>query len=90
VTHWVGLLGLVVWYPSSSSHRDQVFLQTFKEVVESAGLAIDAAGDLAILIGLILATVRFVAGGHRGADAYRRLRHDLARRSDSALVSLGT
>jgi uncharacterized membrane protein len=54
-------------------------MPTFKEAVESAGLAIDGAGVLAILVGLALAAVRFLATGRREADGYRRLRQDLGR-----------
>ncbi len=54
-------------------------MSTFKEAVESIGLVIDGAGVLAILIGLILATLRFAATGWRKTDGYRQLRQDLGR-----------
>ena len=54
-------------------------MPTFKEVVQSVGLVIDGAGVLAILVGLVLATLRFVAVGRREADGYRRFRQDLGR-----------
>jgi uncharacterized membrane protein len=52
-------------------------MPTFKEAVENIGLVIDGAGVLAIIIGLVLATFRFVATGRQEANGYRRFRQDL-------------
>jgi uncharacterized membrane protein len=52
---------------------------TFKGAVETTGLVIDAAGVLAIIVGVLLATFRFAADGRRYADGYRRFRQDLGR-----------
>ena len=54
-------------------------MPTFKEVVEGVGLVIDAAGVLAIVLGLLVAAVRFAVSGHREAAGYRRFRQDLGR-----------
>jgi uncharacterized membrane protein len=54
-------------------------MPTFKEVVESIGLATDAAGVLAIVLGLLLATSRFAALGWRESSGFRRFRQDLGR-----------
>src|SRR5579885_1760268 len=54
-------------------------MPTFKEVVEAIGLVIDASGVLAIMLGLLIATVRFARSGVRLADGYRRFRQDLGR-----------
>lgn len=51
----------------------------FKEVVEWIGLAIDAAGVLVIVGGLLLATHRYLEKGRREAEGYTHLRHDLGR-----------
>ena len=52
---------------------------SFYDAVEYAGLTIDAAGVLAILIGLGVAVFRFLRDLRTGHDAYRRLRQDLGR-----------
>jgi len=54
-------------------------MPTFKEVVEAIGLVIDASGVLAIMLGLLIATVRFARSGVRLPDGYRRFRQDLGR-----------
>ncbi len=54
-------------------------MPTFKEAVESVGLVIDGAGVVVILVGLVVATLRFVATGRREVDGFRRLRQDLGR-----------
>ncbi len=54
-------------------------MQSFKDVVEAIGLAIDGAGVLAIVAGLVLATARYVAVGLRQAGGYRQFRQDLGR-----------
>jgi uncharacterized membrane protein len=54
-------------------------MQLFLDAVETIGLVIDAAGVLAIVLGLLLATFRFATMGRRRDDGYRRLRQDLGR-----------
>lgn len=54
-------------------------MPTFKEIVESIGLVIDAAGVVAIVFGLLAATYRFASVGRREAGGYRRFRQDLGR-----------
>ncbi len=51
---------------------------TFREAVEAAGLAIDAGGVLIVVLGVLFASVRFVAGGPQ-VDRYGRMRQDLGR-----------
>ena len=58
---------------------EQTKWPSFFEAVEYAGLTIDAAGVLAILIGLSVAIFRFLRDVRSGHDAYRRLRQDLGR-----------
>jgi uncharacterized membrane protein len=50
----------------------------FIDAVEIIALAIDAAGVLAIVLGILLATFRFAATGCKDSG-YRRLRQDLGR-----------
>lgn len=52
---------------------------TFREVVEAIGVVLDAAGVLAILIGLLVAAFRFVTSGRRESEGYRRFRENLGR-----------
>ena len=47
-------------------------MPTFKEVVEFVALVIDGAGVLAIVLGVLVATIRFAAVGRGEADGYRR------------------
>ena len=51
----------------------------FRDVVESIGLIIDGIGVVAIVTGLIVATVRYAAQGSREGTGYRRFRQDLGR-----------
>jgi uncharacterized membrane protein len=51
---------------------------TFTSVVEGVGLVIDAAGVLVIVLGLLVATIRFAAD-LRDSDSYTRYRQDLGR-----------
>lgn len=53
-------------------------MPTFKEAVESIGLVIDGVGVLAIVVGVLVAGVRFIAA-RQVADSYRRFRQDLGR-----------
>ncbi|MEO6655458.1 MAG: DUF1622 domain-containing protein [Pyrinomonadaceae bacterium] len=57
----------------------QTELPAFKQVVEVVGFAIDAAGVLAIALGLLIATFRFFSGGIRRPDGFRTFRQDLGR-----------
>jgi len=50
---------------------------TFHELVEFVGLAIDAAGILAITLGILYSTYCFVATRADGAARVRELRHNL-------------
>lgn len=54
-------------------------MPSFKSIVESVGLAIDGAGVLVILIGLIRAAYRFVFAGRNTVEPYQRLRRDIGR-----------
>ena len=52
----------------------------FKEIVEQVGLVVEGAGVAIIVLGLLVASVRFVLPGARKAvDAYRRYRQDLGK-----------
>jgi uncharacterized membrane protein len=54
-------------------------MPTFKAVVETIGLAIDGLGVFVIVIGLLVASFRFVTAGLRQPDGYRKFRQDLGR-----------
>ena len=54
-------------------------MPTFTEIVEGVGLVIDGAGVFAIVLGLLLATLRFAIVGRRAADGFRQYRLDLGR-----------
>jgi uncharacterized membrane protein len=55
-------------------------MPSFKEAVESIGLAIDGAGVLVIVVGLLLASGRFAFFDAREpGNRYRRFRQDLGR-----------
>jgi uncharacterized membrane protein len=54
-------------------------MPTFTEVVESIGLVIDGAGVLAIVLGLLWATLRFATTSRREAGGYGQYRQDLGR-----------
>lgn len=51
----------------------------FKEMSEGIGLAIDGAGILVIIAGLVAAAVRFALNWHKAPDPYRQLRQDIGR-----------
>jgi uncharacterized membrane protein len=55
----------------------------FKEIVEGVGLMIDGVGVLAIVLGLVIGTGRFLlrsrTAGLDAAGSYRRFRQDLGR-----------
>jgi uncharacterized membrane protein len=54
-------------------------MSTFTRVVEAIGLVIDGLGVLAIVLGLLWATLRFGTAGRGVTDSYRRYRQDLGR-----------
>lgn len=54
-------------------------MPTFKDVVETVGMTIDAAGVVVILVGLIVAVTRYATIGWRSPSGYRQLRLDLGR-----------
>ena len=54
-------------------------MPSFTQIVELAAGLIDGAGVAVILIGLTVATFRFVATGRRGPDPYRKFRQDIGR-----------
>ena len=49
-------------------------MNSFKQFVEAAGLVVDGAGVLVIVIGLLTAAGRFAFAAQREPDRYRRLR----------------
>ena len=51
----------------------------FRTVIEAVGIVIDAAGVLAIVVGLLVAAVRYATTGRARADGFRMLRQDLGR-----------
>jgi uncharacterized membrane protein len=51
----------------------------FKEVAEGVSLAIDGAGVLVIVLGLLVAATRFTLYGRQAAEPYRQLRQDIGR-----------
>jgi uncharacterized membrane protein len=54
-------------------------MSTFTLVVEGIGLTIDGLGVLAIVLGLLFATLRFASASGREPNGYRRFRQDLGR-----------
>lgn len=54
-------------------------MATFNEVAETVGLVIDGIGVLAIIVGIVVATVRFATHAGREADRFRQYRQDLGR-----------
>ncbi|MBX3438311.1 MAG: DUF1622 domain-containing protein [Planctomycetaceae bacterium] len=54
-------------------------MPVFTRFVEDVGLVIDGAGVLVIVLGLLLATGRFVTTGRQSPDPYRQFRQDLGR-----------
>ena len=55
------------------------FKETFTAVVERVGLVIDGAGVIVIVVGLIVALLKYLLAGGRSADPFRQLRQDLGR-----------
>ncbi|MCA9285489.1 MAG: DUF1622 domain-containing protein [Phycisphaerales bacterium] len=54
-------------------------MEALKHWIETVGLAIDAAGVLVIVAGVVYAAVRLGAPLGPSIDRYRRFRHDLGR-----------
>ena len=54
-------------------------MSIFKETVEIIGLAVDAAGVLIIVIGLLIAATRFGTSKQDASDRFRTLRQDIGR-----------
>lgn len=55
-------------------------MSRFKEIVELAGLAVDGAGVLIIVLGMLFASVRFaLPGARKENDAYRTFRQDVGK-----------
>lgn len=54
-------------------------MPSFNEVVEHVGIVVDGAGVAVIVLGLVVATVRFVMSGRQMEDPFRRFRQDLGR-----------
>lgn len=53
---------------------------SFREIVELVGLVVDGAGVLVMVLGMLIASVRFALPGARKAgDAYRRYRQDIGK-----------
>jgi uncharacterized membrane protein len=54
-------------------------MPSFKDSVETVGLAVDGIGVAVIVIGILIASARFAATARRATDPYRTLRQDLGR-----------
>ena len=55
-------------------------MPSFREAVEFVGLTVDGAGVLSIVLGILVASVRFALPGARKADdAYRIYRQDVGK-----------
>ncbi len=52
---------------------------SFRDVVENVGLVLDGIGAAAIVLGLIVATVRYLFTGIKMDGGYKRYRQDLGR-----------
>jgi uncharacterized membrane protein len=55
-------------------------MSRFKEIIELAGLAVDGAGVLIIVLGMLVASVRFaLPGARKVSGAYRTFREDVGK-----------
>jgi uncharacterized membrane protein len=55
-------------------------MSRFREIVELVGLAIDGAGVLIIVLGMLAASVRFaLPAARKASDAYRTYRQDVGK-----------
>jgi uncharacterized membrane protein len=53
---------------------------SFREAVEFVGLAVDGAGVLIIVLGILVASVRFaLPGARKASDAYRTYRQEVGK-----------
>jgi len=52
---------------------------SFTSVVETVALAIDGAGVVVIVLGLLTAASRFILATRKAENPYRQLRHDIGR-----------
>ncbi|MEN6624191.1 MAG: DUF1622 domain-containing protein [Smithella sp.] len=52
---------------------------TFREVVENVGVFIDGLGVAAIVIGLAIASVKYLLKGRKALNGYKLYRQDLGR-----------
>jgi uncharacterized membrane protein len=51
----------------------------YPEIIETLGAAIDVAGVLAIILGLLIAVIRYIAIFRATVDGYVRFRQDIGR-----------
>lgn len=54
-------------------------MPSFNEMAETIGLVIDAAGVFVIVLGLLVAVIRYALYARRSKEPYRRLRQDIGR-----------
>ncbi|HSR09881.1 MAG TPA: DUF1622 domain-containing protein [Thermodesulfobacteriota bacterium] len=54
-------------------------METFRGIFETLGLAIDGAGVIVIIAGVVIASVRYMSFRKEGTESYRRYRQDLGR-----------
>jgi len=52
---------------------------TFREIAENVGVFIDGLGVLVIVVGLVIASYRYLASGRKESDGYKRYRQNLGR-----------
>jgi uncharacterized membrane protein len=55
----------------------EVDMVTFRDVAENVGIFIDGLGVAIIVVGLAIASARYLAEGRKTSDGYRRYRQDL-------------
>ncbi|MBX7073865.1 MAG: DUF1622 domain-containing protein [Pirellulales bacterium] len=58
---------------------DTGLMTEFRQLMESLGIGIDAVGVLVVVIGALVATLRFLAASFQAQESYRRYRQDLGR-----------
>jgi len=54
-------------------------MPSFNEMAEMAGVVLDGAGILVIMLGMLVAIARCAIYGRRAADTYRQIRQDIGR-----------
>lgn len=52
---------------------------TFRAVAENVGVFVDSLGVAAIVVGLAVASVKYLLEGRKASDGYKRYRQDLGR-----------